>query len=173
MGHLVLQSQHSSQFHIPRFTHRHLRAGGEDAEVAVLFVGIDSGHLLDVDDIGAVCADEAIRVEDLFEIAHRAVLEKGAVVRVDLDVIVGSFEVVDVFNGDDLYFSRGFDDDALLLGRGFGGSVQKGLGAGGRANAGGSGSAGGAGSRLAGGFRFMPIQPFSNGFVKPLFGERF
>ena len=84
--------------------------------MAVLFVGVDAGNLLDVEDIGAVGADEAGGVEDFFEIAHCAVLEEGAVVGVDLDVVIGGLKVVDVFEGDDLDLAGGLDDDALLLG---------------------------------------------------------
>ena len=84
-----------------------------------------------------------VGIEDLFEIAHRAVLEEGAVVGVDLDVVVGGFEVVDVFDGDDLDLSGGFDDDALLLGGGFGGGVEEGLLRGGGAATVGSGASAG------------------------------
>jgi hypothetical protein len=79
---------------------------------------------------------------------------------VDLDVVVGCFEVVDVFDRDDLDLSRGFDDDALLLGGGFGGGVEEGLlGAG----------------RLWNGrdSRFVLIHPFAKRSVEALFGEGF
>src|ERR1700735_3392584 len=95
-------------------------------------------------------ADEAVGVEDLFEIAHRTILEEGAIMRVDLDVVISGFEVVDVFDGDDLYLSRGFDDDALLLGGGFGGGFEKGLG-GGRRTEGVRGGGGTEGVRGGGG----------------------
>jgi len=131
--------------------------------VAVLFVGVDAGDLLDVDNIGAVGADEAGGVEDFFEVAHRAVLEEGAVVGVDLDIVVGGFEVVDVFDGDDLDLSSGFDDDALLLGGGFGGGVEEGL------LRGGSGGFRCAGWWVGG----KLIEPFAEGFVEAFFGEGF
>ena len=84
--------------------------------MAVLFVGVDAGDLLHIDDIAAMGADKAIGVERLFKIAHCPILQEGAVVGVDLDVIIGGLEVVDVFEGDDLDLAGGLDDDALLLG---------------------------------------------------------
>ena len=78
--------------------------------MAVLFVGVDAGDLLDVDNIGAVGADEAGGVEDFFEVAHRAIFEEGAVVGVDLDIVVGGFEKVDVFEGNDLDLAAGLYD---------------------------------------------------------------
>ena len=84
--------------------------------MAVLFIGVNARNLLYVDDIAAMRADKAIGVKHLFKIAHRPVLQEGAVMGMDLDIVIGGLEIVDVFEGDDLDLAGGLDDDALLLG---------------------------------------------------------
>lgn len=84
--------------------------------MAVLFVGVDAGDLLYVDDIAAMRADKAIGVEYLFKIAHCPILQEGAVMGMDLHIVIGGLEVVNVLQGDDLDLAGGLDDDALLLG---------------------------------------------------------
>ena len=125
--------------------------------MTIFLIGVDAGYQLDVDHIGPVGSDEAGGVKDFLEVTHRAVLQEGAVVGVDLDVVIGGFEVVDVFDGDDLNFAGSFYDYTLLLGGGFGGGIQEGLGGGG----------GGGGRR----FRLVSVEAFAEGFVEALFGE--
>lgn len=92
--------------------------------MAILFIGVDTGDLLHIEDIGAMSANELGIVEDLFEITHRFIFQEGAVMGMDLYIIVGGFQVMNVFHGDDLYFASGLDYDPVLLSGRMGGSLQ-------------------------------------------------
>ena len=83
--------------------------------MTVLFIRIDTGDLLNIEDIAPMGPYELGRVQHLLEIIHRLVLQEGSIVRMDLHVIVRCFEVVDVFYGDDLDLPTRLDDDTLLL----------------------------------------------------------
>ena len=127
--------------------------------MAVLLIGVDAGDLLYIQYIGAMGADELVGVERLLEVAHRFIFQKSAVVCMDLDVVVGGFQVMDVFDGDDLYFAAGLDDDAVLLCRGLGGGVEEGAG----------GVGGGCVGRSGCGCGAMLVGPFADGLVEAIF----
>jgi len=166
------QPQHSLELYIPRLADRHLGARLENAEMAILLVGIDARDLADIEDIAPVGADELCGVEGPLEIAHGAVLEECAVVRMYLDVVIGGLEVVDVFEGDDLDLAAGFYDDALLLGRRLGGGFEEGFGGVRRFFAGG---AVGYRRRPVGGLIAAPrgalVEPFAEGLVEAVLIE--
>ncbi len=79
---------------------------------------------------------------------------------VDFDIVIGGFEVVDVFERDDLDLTTCLDDDTLLLGGRLGGGFEQGFGA-----ACGSGGIGTCGRAL--------IYPFTEGLVEAVFAEGF
>ena len=97
--------------------------------MAVLFIRVDTRDLLDIEDITAMRTYKLGRIQRMFEVAHGTIFQEGTLVRVDLDIVVGGFEEMDVFERDDLDLTTCLDDDAVLLSRGLGRGFEQGFGA--------------------------------------------
>src|SRR5271169_5669949 len=90
-----------------------LGAVGEDGDVAVFAVGLDFGHSLQVDDVGAVDAHEARRVERGFQAGDGLLLQVLFAFGGEGDVVVLRFGIFEF--GDGNYEDAGAvaDGDAI------------------------------------------------------------
>ena len=99
---------------VPAPAHRHPSPVAQNGHAAVFCVELDLFDAFDVEEHGAVDADEAVGVELAGEVADRLLFAQLRAGGVDEDGVVVGFYVIDAGDGDDL--NRPvvvFDDDAL------------------------------------------------------------
>ena len=74
----------------------------KDGNPAVCVCGVDFREPIDVQQIRTVNAHELTRIQHRFELRHRLFLQKSAPFRMDRDVIVLRFGVIDLAERDDV-----------------------------------------------------------------------
>src|SRR5205809_3326622 len=84
----------------------------------ILFVWINAGDLLNVDDVRTMTTYKLVFVQDLFKMIHRFILQEIAFLCMDLYIVVSGFQVKNVMSRDDLDLASILYHHALALRRG-------------------------------------------------------
>ena len=103
-----------------------LRSVVEHGDVAIFAVGLDAGDAFEVDDVGAMDAEEARRVEGGFEAGDGLLLQVLFAVGAEGDVVVLRFGVIELGDRNDENSGAVADGDAIEIlswGTGGGGEV--------------------------------------------------